>query len=293
MTVHKLDTFWIDKACIDQRHPKNKAKAINSMDLVYQKADKSVGLLSSRIYSSNGALMLADLLDGYLASEDDLRQFCFRPSVCHRTINKVLRILQDLTEDHWWKRAWIYQEEYLSGRNMDLLVPVDLDVQVPPPYDRVPGEFCVQAPRFREQVTIFLLACTVDDRTRRNALPAEMLAVVERYNITLERFSGVWKPMSARIFADIAHREVKDAWDTLAITANVCAYDIRLNAEALRRRGCSLSMSLLAQFFLNGEISFSIGAHKRMRHNLLDSISLSFWKKYNLDFKICPLWHRN
>lgn len=67
MTVHKLDTFWIDKACIDQRHPKNKAKAINSMDLVYQKADKTVGLLSRQIYSSNGALMLAGLLDGCLA----------------------------------------------------------------------------------------------------------------------------------------------------------------------------------------------------------------------------------
>jgi hypothetical protein len=289
MTVHKLDTFWIDKACIDQRHPKNKAKAINSMDLVYQKADKSVGLLSRRIYISNGALMLADLLDGSLALEDDLGQFRFRPSVCHRTINKVLRILQDLTEDHWWKRAWIYQEEYLSGRNMDLLIPVDLNVQVPPPYDRVPGEFCVQAPRFREQVTIFLLACTVDDRTRRNVLPARMLAVVERYNITLERFSGVWKPMSARIFTNIAHREVKDAWDTLAITANVCAYDIRLNAEALRRRGCSLSMSLLAQFFLNGEISFSIGAHKRMRHNLLDCNISEFLEEIQPEFQDLPI----
>ena len=109
------------------------------MDLVFQKADKSVELLSSRIYSSNGALMVADLLDGYLASEDDLGQFCFRPSVCHSTINRVLWILQDLIEDHWWKRAWIYQEEYLSGRNMDLFIPVDLDVQVPPPCNKVSG----------------------------------------------------------------------------------------------------------------------------------------------------------
>jgi len=289
MTVHKLDTFWIDKACIDQRHPKNKSKAINSMDLVYQKADKTVGLLSRQIYSSNGALMLAGLLDGCLALKDDLGRFHFRPGVCHSTIHKVLRILQDLIGDKWWKRAWIYQEEYLSGKYMDLLIPVDLGIQVPLPYGRVPGEFCVQATRFREQVTIFLLACTVDDRTRRNALIARMLTVVERYNITLEGFSGVWKPMSARIFANIAHREVKDAWDTLAITANVCAYLIRLNAEALRLKGCSLSMSLLAQFFLNGEISFNIRAHKRMRHNLLDCNISEFLEEIQPEFQDLPI----
>lgn len=100
MTVRNLDTFWIDKACIDQRDPKKKAKAINSMDLVYRKADKSVGLLSSRIYSSNGAQMLADLLDGYLAFKDDLGQFRFRSHICRSEMKKVLRILQDIIEDN-------------------------------------------------------------------------------------------------------------------------------------------------------------------------------------------------
>jgi hypothetical protein len=95
--------------------------------------------------------------------------------------------------------------------------------------------------------------------------------------------------MSARIFADIAHREVKDAWDTLAITANVCAYDIRLNAEALRLKGCSLSMSLLAQFFLNGEISFNIRAHKRMRHNLLDCNISEFLEEIQPEFQDLPI----
>jgi hypothetical protein len=293
MKVHKLDTFWIDKACIDQKDPKKKAKAINSMDLVYRKADKSVGSLSSRIYSSNGALMLADLLDGDLTLEDDHGQFRFRPGVCHSTVQQVLRFPQDLIGDNWWKRAWIYQEEYLSGKYMDLLIPVDLDVQVPPPYGRVPGEFCVQATRFCEQVTIFLLAYTAHGRMQRDPLPTKMLGVVERYSITLEGFPGVWKPKSASILADITHREVKDAGDTLATTANVYAYDIRLNAEELRRRGYSLSLCLLAQYLLNGEIFFNTRTHDRSRQNLLHCNISEFMEEIQPAFEDLPIMGLN
>lgn len=172
---------------------------------------------------------------------------------------------------------------------MDLLIPVNLGVQVPPPYDRVPGEFCVQAPKFRKQVTIFLLAYTTHNRAQRTSLPAKLLAVVERYSITLEEFTGVSKSMFAKISADIACREVKDAWDTLAITANACAYDVRLNAEALRRIGCSLSLCLLAQYFLNGEVLLNARAHDRSRHDLLDCNISEFLENIQPEFEDLPI----
>jgi hypothetical protein len=60
--------------------------------------------------------------------------------------------------------------------------------------------------------------------------------------------------MSATIFADIQRRDVGNAWDTLAITANTCEYQTRLDVQSLAYEGRSLSLCLLAQFLLNGEI---------------------------------------
>lgn len=267
LLVCKLDTFWIDQVCIDQNNFAKKARAINSMDLVYKRARKSIGLLSSRISTSNEARILGSLLDGQLARREGPGSFRFFPAVSMKTITKTRRILQFLTEDDWWKRAWIYQEEYLSGVRMDLLIPVKSGVRIPFPYGRIPGEFCAQATKFREQATIFLLACLSEwpDCEVRG-----VLAVVEKYSLTLETSTGSLKTMSAKIFTDVARRGVGDAWDTLAISANACAYDIRLDSNALSRRGYSLSLSLLSQYLLNGEIMINTGAHDKLRHNSLD-----------------------
>lgn len=265
--VCKLDTFWIDQVCIDQNNFAKKARAINSMDLVYKRARKSIGLLSSRISTSNEARFLGSLLDGQLARREGLGSFRFIPAVSMKTITKIRRVLQFLTEDDWWKRAWIYQEEYLSGIRMDLLIPVKSGVRIPFPYGRIPGEFCAQATNFREQAIIFLLACLSEwpDCEVRG-----VLAVVEKYSLTLETSTGSLKTMSAKIFTDIARRGVGDAWDTLAISANACACDIRLDSNALSRRGYSLSLSLLSQYLLNGEIMVNTGAHDKLRHDSLD-----------------------
>jgi hypothetical protein len=105
------------------------------------------------------------------------------------------------------------------------LIPVERSVQVPERYDLVAGEFCVQATKFRKRATIFLLACSDIRWEEHHALCSEMLSKVERYNITLKRSDGGLNPMSSTIFADIEQRGVENAWDTLAITANTCAYE--------------------------------------------------------------------
>jgi hypothetical protein len=48
-------------------------------------------------------------------------------------------------------------------------------------------------------------------------------------------------------------------------------------------------MSLLAQFFLNGEISFNIRAHKRMGHNLLDCNIFEFLEEIQPEFQDLPI----
>lgn len=137
-----IDTFWIDKACIDQANPTKQVEAINSMDLVYRNATQSVGLLSNPIYTSTGAQLLTSLLDSDLSFEDSARNFHFHDDIRAEKIVKMIHILEDLVGDSWWDRAWIYQEEYLSGLRMDLLIPVKSGVRVPARYGRIAREFC-------------------------------------------------------------------------------------------------------------------------------------------------------
>jgi hypothetical protein len=269
LEARNMDTFWIDKACINQTNAKQKAEAINSMDLVYKNATKSVGLLSTPIYATTGAQLLGRLLNGDLSFEDDSGNFQIYHNVPDKTVVKTIRILKALVQDSWWDRAWIYQEEYLSGPRMDLLIPVERSVQVPERYDLVAGEFCVQATKFRKQATIFLLACFDIRWEEHHAICSEMLSKVERYSITLKRSDGGLNPMSSTIFADIEQRGVENAWDTLAITANTCAYETRLDVKSLTRERRSLSLCLLAQFLLNGEIFICGTKHDKANRNSL------------------------
>jgi len=154
-----------------------------------------------------------------------------------------LAILEDLVGDSWWGRAWIYQEEYLSGLRMDLLIPVKPCVQVPGCYGEIAGEFCAQATRFREQATIFLLAYLATGWKQYHASCCAMLPKIEKYSITLKRSN--------------------------AIIANACEYRTRLNSPSLVDEGRSLSLCLLAQFLLNGEVVACGVTPNRADRNLL------------------------
>ena len=85
--------------------------------------------------------------------------------------------------------------------------------------------------KFHEQATIYLLACTLHKWLDKYI--SRMLDIVGKYSITLKSSAGFVRTTTARIFMDVAQRDVDKAWDTLAITANACAYDVRLDVDAL------------------------------------------------------------
>lgn len=281
--------FWVDKACIAQHDSAEKARAINSMDLVYKEAKRSVGLLSSPIRAKSDADLLASLLDGQLSEKYSTRKFCFKKRVDKKTIRETVRVLRSVIGDRWWSRAWIYQEEYLSGTRMSLLIPVAAGVRVPEGYGKVRGEFCVQATKFREQATKFLLACSPSNHqsaSKHQRLCFKLLKRVEKYNITLKRNKGSLKPMSPSIFGNIQKRDISHEWDTLAITANACGYRRRLNTELLKDQNRRLSHCLLALFLLNGEI-FSGGHRHDM--SLLDDDIRGFLDQIQPTFSDLPV----
>lgn len=241
-----LDLFWIDRACINQFNAEERSNAINSMDLIYQGAAKSVGLLTTPIRTQRGLHLIESLMEGNSYRDLKMRQNYWD------TINTI-EVLHNLIEDPWWHRAWIFQEEYIAGPRMDLMIPLAEGVQ-PFARDSVAGkDLIVNCIQFRRQTTDFLMLYRNTGWRRYRSSCENMLATVGRYNRLLPDDKDGIQSMSARVVEDVGKRGITKAWDSLAIVANTCGYEIRLQVESLFAEGRSLSISLIAQFLLNGE----------------------------------------
>ena len=277
-----IDIFWIDRVCIDQHDSQRKAQAMNSMDLIYRSATKSLGLLTTPIRTKAGLQLFELLVSGDLCGKSEACRYVFRYGINGNIITKVIRILQDIQKDVWWNRAWVFQEEYVSGLEMDLLIPVAPGAQGNKEKALMSGEVCVGASAFREQATMFLLACLNSSWDRYRKSCVDMLNVFGKYNILLSQDGYGLQSMSARIFADIGRRGISEPWDTLAITANACGYETRLDKAALFDEDRSLSLSLLAQFLLNGEIVMSVNDSSEDGYEALDVDIAKFLEKLSL-----------
>jgi hypothetical protein len=167
--------------------------------------------------------------------------------------------------DHWWKRRWIFQEEYCSSGKMQLLIPHMTEIEkdgMQETLGAVPGEVLIKAANFRKQVTLFCLACfrsaifrTRGDRRRC----ADILRKAKAYRLLpkygwIVRDDSLGRAMSTRILGDISRRTAKKPEDTLAIQANCCGYTVRLDSQKLGASSESLSVAMIALFLLNGEI---------------------------------------
>ncbi|KAF2158469.1 hypothetical protein M409DRAFT_61628 [Zasmidium cellare ATCC 36951] len=293
-----FDIFWIDRICINQDDQEEKQEAMNSMDLIYKHANKSVALLSTPIRSQSELCILVRLVSGEFAFSTG--GHCkLSQSVSWTTMKKAMQVLRRITKDSWWTRAWTLQEEYVAGVKMDILLPLGPGVGSIPGSGDIPGEYCVSATHFRTQATIFLEACLGCTNilkqqanrswTRYKTLCLKTRNVVAKYNIILA------EPMSARIHADVGRRNITRPWDSLAIIANSCGYGVRLDGKALLQRKQSLSLSLLTQYLLNGEITCSDWHAKGFLDfsvdRLLQKATLASWKLPDISRQLTFLKH--
>jgi hypothetical protein len=124
---------------------------------------------------------------------------------------------------------------------------------------------------------------------------------MERIIMVLLQRAGKYKlllkpseSMTPCITTEMNTRRMSEYWDIPTIAANCCGYVIRLNTKRLEQNGASLSLSILAQCLLNGEVldngrSTNPGASKlTVWRYLKDAISSEFnsnRRQYNLIFK--------
>ncbi|KAH6955988.1 hypothetical protein BKA56DRAFT_602692 [Ilyonectria sp. MPI-CAGE-AT-0026] len=257
-----LSVLWIDRECIPQRECNEKKIALHAMDLVYAKSNHPVALLSMRIRLREDLALLTQLMSGELVCKSRTK-FNLAPTLDRQHACKVLKLLEAITSDDWWTRAWTFQENYRGAEKMSLLLPHTQSLEHPKRYrsdlfDSIPGELRINSAEFHMAATAFCLAFipTTDSEKKTREF---VLGKAPRYSFLLREVAGdsdmrVTQAMSHQIIRNIGQRNLDVPWDRLAIVANCCQYSIRLDHGKLKKRSCSMSVSMLALFLLNGEI---------------------------------------
>ncbi|KAI2619382.1 hypothetical protein GGS26DRAFT_330424 [Hypomontagnella submonticulosa] len=247
------ENIWIDRECVNQDNKAEKEAAIQSMHLVYNLSRWPIALLTRVITTAEELDLLADLMCGEVSPEDE---------------EAVLNLLDDITSNLWWTRAWTFQEDHKASTRMMLLIPHTRDLEKrkqaieglngEPLLGDVEGEICIKSMNFRRKATEFCLSYR--KRAEDKDICDKILKAAAQYNILLGNeclLSGVRsvsRSMSPTILSDILSRGIKEESDRLAIMANCCTYGTRLDSNCLKADGSSLSLSILALYLLNGEI---------------------------------------
>ncbi|KAH8164796.1 hypothetical protein CIB48_g3442 [Xylaria polymorpha] len=251
----KCDTIWIDQECVDQDDANEKETAIQNMHLVYSLSRRPIALLTHTIQTADELDLIIGLLLGDLREEEE---------------SAALELLDDITSDLWWQRAWTFQEDYRASTRMTLLIPhtsnlehrkqtAPLDMLHRPLLGSLPGEICIKSTEFRKRATEFCLQYR-QKQPEAEAICNKILTTAGKYNVLLQddQSSGaptsISRSMTPTILTDIGRRGILAESDRLAIAANCCSYTVRLDTTVLNKRGSSLSLSMLALYLLNGEI---------------------------------------
>uniref|UniRef100_L2FSY6 Heterokaryon incompatibility domain-containing protein n=1 Tax=Colletotrichum fructicola (strain Nara gc5) TaxID=1213859 RepID=L2FSY6_COLFN len=296
----QLKYVWIDQHCIVQKEGPEKTQGMQAMDLVYGLSGHPISLLARRI-NSEDVRLLADILEGvFITHMTGSAEFRLSPLAVSssQVLEDAMKLLEAITSDLWWSRAWTFQEKYLSESKMKLLIPHFSDKELEKEkkhkkkvFGTAVGELCVKSIDFHRQVTQLCLACK-KERPNLAASADRILGKASNYEILLRdtapdaQYLTRWS-QSPRIIKDIEPRESKFCSDRLAIIANCCQYSIRLDDVKLRRGNHSVSLALLALYLLNGEMIKNEPLDREQKQDCLQKTVSSFIEDESFD-GFCP-----
>lgn len=264
--------FWTDRISIDQEDTPKKEKYMQSMDLVYQRCTFAVGYLWVEVKTQRQVHHLSSLLTGHIVEETVDGQAAWKEGFDEQSWYEVLDFLVQITDDQWWSRAWIFQEDYLAGTKMWLLIrhAPGLDKPCAGNLGTLSGELVVKSDRLRKYATLFCLA--LRDLEQRPLVRNACQRVLQRAGkyTTLHRYRRSGQPtITVRVLTDLTKRDITVPSDMLAIAANVCGYDARILA-ANNTLETSLSLGLLTLRMSNGEIIRDDDGETACYGNILD-----------------------
>ncbi|KAJ9658007.1 hypothetical protein H2198_003976 [Neophaeococcomyces mojaviensis] len=306
MENYEIKRLWVDRECINQEDRDERQAAIQSMDLLYQTAETSLALLFVPIRTTRELKKLENLLQGEYVTRDTKRKrddFDIYDGLlltdCETdTVYNILDLLHRLVSDPWWSRGWCFQEEFVSGPRMNLLIPTNVHPSLIPQGGSFGcmadyAELVVSAVQFRREATRFVFAYLYTGVLKGwkldKGICSQILAKAGRYNLIMKYgfLLGPYendKIMSTMIMSDLHRRKLTVPSDILAITANCYRYSTYLDDNKLAELKMSLAMAMLAIYLINGEIFWDYSSEGLMPKQVADLNIFDWLKHISFDF---------
>lgn len=252
--------IWIDQECIEQDNPIDQRDGIQAMDLIYQRAWDSVGLLNIYVEKQEHLDALNLMFEGEGIESNELEN--------------LAEILELICSDAWFTRAWILQESTSAGSEMTLLI------RCAPQLQRT--DYFAGGSDHYFEVALFQLHILLS-----SWLPTTVEAMAEdiggelhnRILRVMDRWFGMTPPASfseynpdMRLACNateaiylLSKRQNTIVADRLAILANLCNYEVRIDSNELDRLGYNFSICAFVLSILNGDISLLNGYAEMMQ----------------------------
>lgn len=253
------------------------------MDMVYSRAQTTAGLLSSVMVSKHQVKAIESILDfswdrnlqKWVNSHNDL-------SSAAGSFSDVLDFLRQVNKDMYYTRAWIFQEALSAGSNLSLLMATE-QPQTADAATRPTRDYSMGVNIFRRLVDAMSSAINqshllpqVDEAWREQSRGfdiymnrGEAAEVMSKARLLhpaapeINHFAA--SGQGARQTCDAASaltflrtRQCFDPVDRVAIVANLCNYDVRLNTKMVASYCPSLRIALLALSVMNNDLSLLI-----------------------------------
>ncbi|KAK8029413.1 hypothetical protein PG993_010704, partial [Apiospora rasikravindrae] len=254
--------LWIDQHCIMQEEGWEKEIGMQAMDQVYSKSWFPVALLARPVQSQDELRLLIRILDGQFVKNKKTRSRRL-PGIPRQEVEAAIDLLREITSDLWFTRGWTYQESYKAGERLKFLIPHALVLSKEKCRNQtylgnLQGELVIDAVRLSEEASRLCMA--YEGRWPESYIPCDQVKNrLGKFTVLLQTHDGNGNTqtpvsMTPTIITDLTSRDLKSNWDRLPISANCCLHSVRLKSIKLQKQGRSLSLALLAQCLLNGEI---------------------------------------
>lgn len=259
--------IWIDQECIDHNDEDDKDLGIQAMDLVYEQAVCSLAVLQACIVEQRH-------LDALTIVHIDPTG----ETMCDAELRDLLEALTVIISDPWFERAWTLQESTSAARRMTLLVRYDTALSRPECFaESIAGNIEIPMMWLHTLVSANV-QLEVSQRTAED--PRDIRAMGENF------MQNWWDVMpadpydaddgdnddgqdgderrfvsnAAQALSYLGIRQNSVIADRLAIMANLCRYEVRLDTRTLNRLGYGFSVCALTLAALNGDFSMAVSA---------------------------------
>ncbi|KAF1845410.1 uncharacterized protein K460DRAFT_108754 [Cucurbitaria berberidis CBS 394.84] len=306
-TIHRAVNFaaqngyrmiWIDQECIQQDDEFEQSIGVQAMDAVYLYAHITIGLFSAILDQNEWEAMLywSEAINQHF-------QICSRAGPTPRRLviraENLSAALKKVLSDIWNTRAWILQEAIASTGKIVLLFPLAKPISRSRLqlvcHEKSFTEICVDFEILYKALNIShgILLPDPPQGFPREEMQKKLACFhpgardLVLFSMSLGGSRSQNTCSAAMAVAYLRDRENSVVSDRLAIIANICRYDLRLDGTALQKSQRSLALCIMVLAIMNGD--FSLMTPELYRNpDLYQMVNKSFMESIILYLQYLP-----